>query len=272
MPRAEFRRTVEGRRETRSCTRFSRKGDCCTRTTRPSPISSRRCTSWASAISELALFRAATIVLPSLYKAHKWMLTRGDVNYTALWLLYTATSLAQIEVISAGQLIDREVIPQALKLNPPLLTTVYTELLNTKKTVKSVQAALDAVDAYMAERARVLFAPVFEHLAGRARAAVVHGDRGVLHEDVRHRARHDGVRVPRGSGDDRQGVDRHTPHEAEPRRRAGAGVFLARRRRTLGRRGRRQWTRRASTVIGRCVFHSPVRCSTSRRMSPGDVG
>lgn len=121
---------------------------------------------------ELALFRSAMNVVPTLYKAHKFMKTRGDLNYTALWLLYTATPLAEIEVISAGQLVDRESIPQALKLNPALLTTVYTELLNTKKTPKAVQAALDAVDAYMAKRAATLFAPVLEHLrdAGEARS------------------------------------------------------------------------------------------------------
>ena len=121
---------------------------------------------------EIALFHAATNVLPTLYKAHKFMRTRGDVNYAALWLLYTATPLAQIEVISAGQLVDREVIPQAVKLNPELMATVYVDLLNAKKTAKSVQAALDAVDAYMAARARALFGPVLEHLreAGEARS------------------------------------------------------------------------------------------------------
>jgi uncharacterized protein len=121
---------------------------------------------------EVALFHAATSVLPTLYKAHKFMRTRGDVNYSALWLLYTATPLAQIEVIGAGQLVDREVIQQAMKLNPDLMATVYTDLLNTKKTAKSVQAALDAVDEYMAERARSLFAPLLEHLrdAGEARS------------------------------------------------------------------------------------------------------
>ena len=113
---------------------------------------------------ENALFRAATAVLPPLYKAHKWMKTRGDLEYTALWILYTATPLAQIEVISAGLVADREVIPQATKLNPALFATIYTSLLNAKKTSKQVQAALDTVDAYLRERAAQLFAPLIEHL------------------------------------------------------------------------------------------------------------
>ena len=91
---------------------------------------------------ENALFRAATAVLPALYKAHKWMKTRGDLEYTALWILYAATPLAQIEVISAGLVADREVIPQATRLNAELFATIYTGLLNSKKTTKQVQAAL----------------------------------------------------------------------------------------------------------------------------------
>jgi predicted nucleotidyltransferase len=118
------------------------------------------------------LLRAATGALWPMYKARKWFTTRGDLDYTALWILYTATPLAQVEVIAAGGLVDREVIPQALGLNPSFFQTVYVGLLNGRKTRASVQAALDAVEAYMRRRAATLFEPVFEHLreAGEARA------------------------------------------------------------------------------------------------------
>ena len=121
---------------------------------------------------DVALFHAATGALPMLYKAHKWMKTRGDLDYTVLWILYTATPLARIEVVSAGLFADREVIPQATELNPELFATIYTGLLNAKKTVKQVQHALDTIDAYIAARARTLFAPVLEHLrdVGEARS------------------------------------------------------------------------------------------------------
>jgi hypothetical protein len=121
----------------------------------------------------LALLGAGTSVLPCLYKAHKFLLTRGDLDYTALWILYAATPLAQVEVMSARKLVDREVIPQALALNPAFFATVYTELLNTKKTKKAVTAALAAADDYMASRARRLFAPVLDYLreAGEVRSA-----------------------------------------------------------------------------------------------------
>ena len=114
--------------------------------------------------TKMQLFRGATNVLPSLYKAHKWMITRGDLDYTALWILYTATALARIEILEARQLADREVLPQALKLNPKLFKTIYTDLINTKKTLANVRAALDAIDGYLAKRATTLFAPLIEHL------------------------------------------------------------------------------------------------------------
>jgi hypothetical protein len=111
--------------------------------------------------------------LTSIYKAHKWLITRADLDYTSLWILYAATPLAQIEVISHRLIADREVIPQALKLNPALFKTIYSDLLNAKKTRTAVQAALDAIDRYVAERAPKLFAPIIEHLkdVGEARSA-----------------------------------------------------------------------------------------------------
>jgi uncharacterized protein len=114
---------------------------------------------------QVQLLRVATNALPPIDKAHKWFVTRRDLEYTALWLLYAATPLAQMEVIGAGLLVDREVIPQAMRLNPSLFTVVYSHLLNTAKTRTRVQAALDAVDDYVAHRAPAVFAPILDYLA-----------------------------------------------------------------------------------------------------------
>ena len=114
--------------------------------------------------TQVQLLRAATHALAPIYKAHKWFVTREDLNYTALWIVYAATPLAQIEVIGRKLIADREVIPQALQLNPEFFRIVYTDLLNTKKTRRNVEAALDAVDRYLAERAPTLFALVIDHL------------------------------------------------------------------------------------------------------------
>lgn len=123
--------------------------------------------------TQVQLLRAATHALAPIAKAHKWIVTRGDLDYTALWILYAATPLARIEILGRRLLADREVIPQAMTLNPAFFSIIYADLLNTKKTAKSVTAALKAIDAYLAERAPALFAPVIEHLreVGEARSA-----------------------------------------------------------------------------------------------------
>jgi len=122
---------------------------------------------------QLQLLSAGINVLPPLYKARKWFVTRRDWDYTALWILYAATPLARIEVIGAGQLADREVIPQATKLNPAFFAIVYHDLLNARKTAKSVEAALDAVDGYLAARTPMLYGLVLDHLrdVGETRSA-----------------------------------------------------------------------------------------------------
>ena len=122
---------------------------------------------------QVQLLAAGTNAVPFIDKAHKWMVTRGDPDYSALWILYAATALARIEVLSARLLTEREVIQQAMRLNPGFFTTVYTSMLNTRKTKKSVQEALDKIDSYLAERAPTLFRLVLEHLeeVGEARSA-----------------------------------------------------------------------------------------------------
>lgn len=114
--------------------------------------------------TQVQLLQAATCALPAIYKAHKWLVTRGDLEYTAVWILAAANSLAKIEVVGRRMLADREVLPQALKLNPVFFKAAYTDLLNTKKTPKSVRAALAAIDTYIAERAATIFSLVIDHL------------------------------------------------------------------------------------------------------------
>lgn len=121
---------------------------------------------------ELALLHAGARALPLIYKAHKFLETRNDLDYAALWILHVADAIARIEVIDHRLLADRETLPQAMKLNPALFKTIYTDLLNGKKTQKQVQGALDMVDEYIAERAPRLFALVIEYLdkAGEVRS------------------------------------------------------------------------------------------------------
>ena len=170
LPRAEFRKTIEGAIRNSFFHSLMARGrllyshdetiaDLCARL---NEIGERD--------KQVQLLKAATSALPAVYKAHKWFTTRGDLDYTALWILYAATPLAQVEVIAEGLLVDREVIQQAMKVNPVFFKKIYADLLNSKKTPKSVQAALDAIDRYIAERAARLFGAVIDYLREAAEA------------------------------------------------------------------------------------------------------
>ena len=172
MPRAEFRKTVEGSLRNSFVHSLLAKGrllythdptiaDLCDRLQTP-----------GSRDTTVQLLEVASQALPCLDKARKWLVTREDLNYSALWILYAATPLAKIEVMLAGQLVGREAIPQAAALNPGFFDIVYNRLLNEPKSRPRVQAALDAADGYVARQTPRLFAPVVEYLreAGEARS------------------------------------------------------------------------------------------------------
>jgi hypothetical protein len=122
--------------------------------------------------TQVQLLCAAAEALSCMDKARKWLVTRGDLEYTALWILYAATPIARIEVVGRKLLADREVIPQASALNPDLFRVIYTDLLNARKTRANVQRAVETAEAYIRDRAPSVFSPIIEHLreVGEARS------------------------------------------------------------------------------------------------------
>ena len=173
MPRADFRKTAEGSIRNSFMHSFLAKGRLLYTHDESIADLCRDLASVGERDLRIQLLSAGCSALGPLYKAHKWMLTRCDLEYAALWILYAATPLAKIEVLSAHLLADREVLPQAMKLNPEFFRKIYTDLLNTKKSKAAVESALRLVDDYLSRRAGTLFAPVLEHLreAGEARSA-----------------------------------------------------------------------------------------------------
>src|SRR3954463_6745467 len=84
VPRAEFRKAVEGAIHNSFVHSFLTKG-------RLLYTHDRSIAELCAGLGELGerdmgvhLLRAATSALPPIYKAHKWLVTRGDLEYTAL--------------------------------------------------------------------------------------------------------------------------------------------------------------------------------------------
>ena len=158
FPRTEFRKIVEGSLRNSFAHSFLAKGRLLY-THDPTIIDlCDRLREIGARDTQVRLLAAGISALGPIDKAHKWLVTRGDLDYAALWILYAATPLAQVEVIARGLLADREVIPQAF------FKTIYSDLLNRQKTADTVERALQAIDTYMLDRAPTIFGPVLEHL------------------------------------------------------------------------------------------------------------
>ena len=111
--------------------------------------------------------------LPPIDKAHKWFVTRGDLDYTALWILYAATPLAQVEVIGAGQLVDREVIPQATAHQSRLLQDdLHRPAQCDRRRGRASAPHSTPWTPTSPTRATTVFGPVLDHLreVGEARS------------------------------------------------------------------------------------------------------
>ena len=181
IPRATFKKTVEGAVHNSFMHSLLAKGrllytrdptlaDLCDTAT---PRYRERLNRIGERDMKAQLLRAGISAIPLLYKAQKWFHIRQDLDYAALWLLYAATPLAQIEVFSRRLLADREIIPMAMALNPTFLKLVYADLFNKKRTVESIQKALAAVEAYLENKIELLFAPSLNYFqeAGEVRSA-----------------------------------------------------------------------------------------------------
>ena len=135
------------------------------------------------------LLSAAAGVLPPLTKAEKWLVVKGDVAYSFLWVMYTITDLAAIEVVRHGETPGREVIAQALRHNPAFFRAVYSDFIQAPKDAASVRAVIDLIHAYLDEQARDLFRPILDYLqqAGGSRTATE------LNEHFAHHAQIEGL-------------------------------------------------------------------------------
>jgi hypothetical protein len=78
--------------------------------------------------------------------------------------MYTVQHLATIEVLLHGELTSREVVPQALKLNPSFFNRVYSDLIQRPKDEASVRDAIDLMNAYIDEKHATLFGPIVAYL------------------------------------------------------------------------------------------------------------
>lgn len=114
---------------------------------------------------DIQLLLNASHAVAILEKAEKWLTIKKDVAYCLTYILGAVEVLAQIEVMMRQQIQTREVIHQALQMNPEFFTPLYTELIYGPKDESTMKNALELADSYLKERHSRLFRTVFDYLA-----------------------------------------------------------------------------------------------------------
>jgi RNA polymerase sigma factor (sigma-70 family) len=114
---------------------------------------------------QMQMIKAGGGALATLAKAEKWLYVRKDVTYSFLWIMYTIQYLAEIEVLANSIVPRREVIPQALKLNPQFFGKVYVDLVHGTKSEETIQQAINLITEYLDCKTYDLFGPVLEYLS-----------------------------------------------------------------------------------------------------------
>ena len=219
---------------TRSCTRCWRRGGCSTRTTRPSPTCAPGCATIGERDTQMQLLRAATHALPPIYKAHKWFVTRGDLDYTALWILYAATPLAQIEVIGARPAGRPRGDPAGDEAEPGVLPDdLHRPAQRARRRGRPCRRRWTRSTATWPSAPPTLFAPVHRPPArGAARRGRAPRSRTTSSATSTSSGVTTACEYLADQGLHRQGVDARAAHEEEQHRGAGAGVLLPRERPT----------------------------------------
>jgi hypothetical protein len=114
---------------------------------------------------DIQVMQHACMIFANLTKAEKWLRVKHDPAYSYVWILNLVGSLASIEVLRAGQVPGREVIHQALQVDPEFFGAIYAEPMHQPKTEELVAAILARVNAYLDANVAAFFQPLFDYLA-----------------------------------------------------------------------------------------------------------
>jgi predicted nucleotidyltransferase len=117
---------------------------------------------------QLQLLRLGCHTLGMAAKAEKWLYVKRDAAYSAYWIIRMVDLLAQIEVVTNGEVPMRESIQQALAMNPPFFRDIYTEMVCGEVDERKAAAALQRINGYLDERAEQLFQPILAFLKEEA--------------------------------------------------------------------------------------------------------
>ncbi len=114
---------------------------------------------------EIQLLNFYSAAFYNLYKTRKFLYIIRDIYGSYSFFMQMVRALAQIEVVLKGHIPLREVIQQALKLNPTFFKKVFIEASEMKKTEENMTVMVKACEEYLDERMETAYKPILDYLA-----------------------------------------------------------------------------------------------------------
>jgi predicted nucleotidyltransferase len=103
--------------------------------------------------------------LALIHDVQKALISHQDPLSGFIWQVEVVKCLAALETVSQKEIIQREVVQQALRLNPPVFEKLFVDLINGEKDIPAIQEQLALAEAYIVARAGMIFKPLLAFLA-----------------------------------------------------------------------------------------------------------
>lgn len=114
---------------------------------------------------EIQLFNLFSGAFYNLYKTKKFLYIMGDIYGSYSFYMQMIRAIALIEVTLSEIIPLREVIQQALKLNPTFFDQVFIEASDMKKNEENLSKMIKLCEEYLDERMDIAYQPILDYLA-----------------------------------------------------------------------------------------------------------
>jgi hypothetical protein len=106
----------------------------------------------------------STWTIHALRGARRLLEDRKDIELAQQGLLNAAHSVAHTEIIRAGEICEGLIIYRAMELNPELFQKIYVDVMTKRKNRKTLQLAMQAIEAYLEEHYQSYLKPLLAYL------------------------------------------------------------------------------------------------------------
>ena len=99
-----------------------------------------------------------------LNKAKKNLYVKENLENTIYFIPQLVENIAWMEIFKAGQIPEREVIPQGRRINPEIISLIYDPLYEKGADREVAKAILERCAEYLKEHTKSVYQPVIQYL------------------------------------------------------------------------------------------------------------